>query len=298
MKNTPSAFLTILLLIYIPVSHSDHHAQSSFKVNNISEDLLVLQGRGGNIALSRGQDGILVIDNDYADLGKALKQQIETLAGDSTLKFILNTHWHGDHTGNNESLNQTGNVTIVAHDNVRKRLSTRQEMPAFNRVVEAHPRSALPTITFPNSMTLHFNNETLTLQHYSNGHTDGDSVIFFEKNNVVHMGDHMFYPMFPFVDMASGGNAVSYAKNVGKVLAAIDSNTTVIPGHGPLTNKQGLMDFHNMLLSTIAEVKAMKTAGSTMKEIQSKGLNKKWAKWNGGFIKEPVWISFIYNSLK
>jgi len=298
MKSISKTLLTLFLIGCIPLSIAEHHAQSTFKVQNISDNLLLLQGRGGNIALSRGQDGILIIDNDYADLGKELKQQIENLAAGSSLKFILNTHWHGDHTGNNESLNQQKNVNIVAHDNVRKRLSTRQEMPAFNRVVEAHPPAALPTITFPDSMTLHFNSETLTLQHYANGHTDGDAVIFFEKNNAVHMGDHMFYPMFPFVDIASGGNAISYAKNVGEVLAKIDNNTIVIPGHGPLTNKQGLMDFHNMLLATIAEVKAMKTAGLSMEAVQSKGLSAQWKKWNVGFIKEPVWISFIYNSLK
>ncbi len=298
MKRISSLLLAIFFTSTIPFSVADHHAQSSFKVTNISDNLILLQGRGGNIALNRGQDGVLIIDNDYADLGKELKQQIENLAGGSALKFILNTHWHGDHTGNNESLNQQENVNIVAHNNVRKRLSTRQEMPAFNRVVEAHPRPALPTITFPDSMTLHFNDETLILQHYAKGHTDGDSVIFFKKNNAVHMGDHMFYPMFPFVDLASGGNAISYAENVGKVLEAIDSETVVIPGHGPLTDKQGLMDFHTMLVSTIAEVKSMKAEGLSMKAAQAKGLSAKWKKWNVGFIKEPVWISFIYSSLK
>lgn len=297
MKRIFSILLSFLFINSMPLGFADHHAQSAFKVSNISDNLILLQGKGGNIALSRGRDGILIIDNDYAEMGGALERQIEKLAGGSSLKFILNTHWHGDHTGNNESLNKQENVTIIAHDNVRKRLSTRQEMPVFNRVIEAHSRPALPTITFPDSMTLHFNDETLTLEHYANGHTDGDSVIFFEKNNTVHMGDHMFYPMFPFIDMASGGNAISFAKNVGTVLDKIDDKTTVIPGHGPLTDKTGLREFHHMLVSTIAEVNTMKATGLSLKEVQGKGLSQEWKKWNVGFIKEPVWISFIYSSL-
>jgi glyoxylase-like metal-dependent hydrolase (beta-lactamase superfamily II) len=297
MKPIASLISSVIFISSIQSSIAEHHTQSTYKVSNLSENLLLLQGRGGNIALSRGQDGILIIDNDYDDLGEALKQQIEALADGEALKFILNTHWHGYHTGNNENLNH-GSVNIVAHDNVRKRLSTRQEIPAFNRVIEAQSAAALPTITFPDAMTLHFNNETLTLQHYANGHTDGDSVIFFERHNAVHMGDHMFYPVFPFVDIASGGNAIAYAKNVGEVIAAIDDNTRVIPGHGPLTDKQRLMDFHSMLTATLAEDRSMKTQGMTLAQAQPKGLTAQWESPNEGFIKEPVWISFIYASLK
>jgi cyclase len=297
MRRICSILLSFFFISSMPLGFADHHAQSSFKVSNISKDLILLQGKGGNIALSRGRDGILIIDNDYAEMGDALLEQIEKIADGSLLKFILNTHWHGDHTGNNASLNMQENVNIVAHDNVRERLSTRQEMPAFNRVVEAHPKHALPTITFPDSMTLHFNDETLTIEHYASGHTDGDAVIFFEKNNTVHMGDHMFYPMFPFIDMNSGGNAISFTKNVGDILDKIDDKTTVIPGHGPLTDKEGLKNFHRMLVSTIAEVNAMKAAGLSLEDAQGKGLSQEWKKWNVGFIKEPVWISFIYKSL-
>lgn len=297
MKRIFTMLLSLLYLGNIPCGFADHHAQSSFKVSNISDNLILLQGKGGNIALSKGRDGLLIIDNDYAEMGEALAEQIGKLADGSILKFILNTHWHGDHTGNNASLNRQENVNIVAHDNVRNRLSTRQEMPAFNRVIEAHSRPALPTITFPDSMTLHFNDETLTMEHYANGHTDGDAVIFFKKDNAVHMGDHMFYPMFPFVDMASGGNAIAYAENVGNILERIDDKTTVIPGHGPLTDKKGLQNFHRMLVSTIAEVRTMKSEKLNLKEVQAKGLSQEWKKWDVGFIKEPVWISFIYQSL-
>ncbi len=293
MKRT--AFVFTLLLCGAGVSVADNHQGSSFKSSAINDSLTLLQGRGGNIVASSGVDGLLIIDNDYADMAPALKEAIAKIGDASSLKYMLNTHWHGDHTGGNSALGE--DVDIVAHDSVYQRLSTRQEIPAFNLVSEAYPVHAQPNITFSDSMTLRFNDEELVLKHYPNGHTDGDVVVRFSKANVIHMGDHMFYPMFPFVDISSGGNVLSYAKNVVAILENIDSNTVVVPGHGPLTDKQGLVDFSNMLNGTIAEVKVMKESGLSLSEAQAKGLTKQWEKWNGGFIKQPVWISFIYGRM-
>ncbi len=271
------------------------HESAGFKTTKINESIILLQGKGGNIALSHGEDGLLIIDDDYADMSARLKDELKSLGGGKPLKYIVNTHWHSDHTGSNDTLGK--GVDIIAHENVRVRLSSPQEVPFFNMVTTAQPSHALPNITYPESMNLHFNNESIRLEHLPNGHTDGDSVIFFETSNVVHKGDLMFYPMFPFVDISSGGNVVSYASNVGKFLAQINDTTVVIPGHGPVTDKKGLTTYHKMLTDTVAEVKAMKADGLTLEQAQGKGLSPHWLEWNGGFIKQEAYISFIYQSL-
>lgn len=274
---------------------ADNHGGPEFKASPITPSLTLLQGKGGNIVLSKGSDGLLIIDDDYADMADKLKAQIEAHGGMSSLKYILNTHWHGDHSGGNAALGK--GVDIVAHDNVRARLSSKQEIAFFKMVSDPQPKHALPNLTYPQTMTIHFNDDAITLTHYANGHTDGDSVVRFEKANVIHMGDHMFYPMFPFVDLGSGGNAVNYSKNVMAILKTVDDKTVVTPGHGPLTDKQGLASYSAMLNGTIAEVTAMKDQGLSLEQAQAKGLSDQWDSWGGGFIKEPVWISFIYGSL-
>lgn len=295
MKQTLITATLIVSTLFFTGAYADKHDKKTFKAKQIQPGLTLLQGRGGNIAVSQGNDGLLMIDDDYPDMSDALKQQLQKLGGVDQLKFILNTHWHGDHTGGNANLGK--GVHIVAHNNVRKRLSSKQEVPLFKMVSEPQPEHALPNLTYPESMVIHFNGDTLTLEHYPSGHTDGDTVIFFEKANVVHMGDLMFYPMFPFVDIHNGGNAIAYANNVGRIVKKINDDTVVIPGHGPLTDKKGLVSFHKMLTGSIAEVSEMKSSGLSLEKIQAKGLSDKWKSWRDGFIKEPVWISFIYESL-
>jgi glyoxylase-like metal-dependent hydrolase (beta-lactamase superfamily II) len=255
----------------------------------------LLQGTGGNILVNRGPDGLLIIDDDYSKASGALKQEIEKLGDLNQIKYIINTHWHGDHSGGNAALGKY--APIVAQENVRTRLSSRQQVPIFNMVSDPYPEYARPTLTYPDAMTIVFNGDSVFLQHYPNGHTDGDSVIFFNNASLIHMGDHMFYPMFPFVDIGSGGNAISYANNVAAILAKADEDSIIIPGHGPVTDRAGLARFSEMLKGTIAEVTAMKAQGLSLQQAQQQGLDKKWQQWNGGFIKEPTWIEFIYQSL-
>lgn len=287
--------LTLALLSLSSFSLADNVDTASFKITELKPSLFLLQGKGGNIVLSRGEDGLLIIDDDYADMAVALKTEIEKLGGMNKLKFILNTHWHADHTGGNAELGI--GVNIVAHDNVRNRLSRPGEVAFFNMTSEAQPKHALPNLTYPDSMSIHFNNQDIILQHYASGHTDGDSVVYFKQANVIHLGDHMFNTMFPFVDISSGGNAVSLTNNIEQILATIDDKTTVIPGHGPVTDKQGLTAYLVMLQGTIAEVKAMQKSGLTLEQAQGKGLSQKWQTWNTGFIKQDNWIKFIYISL-
>jgi glyoxylase-like metal-dependent hydrolase (beta-lactamase superfamily II) len=250
---------------------------------------------GGNLALLSGTDGLLLVDDDYKKLSDALKTEINKRGGLDKLTYIINTHWHADHTQGNLALGK--HAAIVAHDNVRVRLLNKGEIKLFNLKTEAYPKIALPSLTYDKEMSLHFNNEEVRLVHFANGHTDGDSVVFFKYANVVHMGDHYFNGIFPFVDTGSGGNVVGYTKNIKAILTMIDDNTKVIPGHGPLSNKQELQNFHDMLVGTTAEVSVMKNKGLALEDIQKVGLSAQWQPWTKGFLTPELWISIIFASL-
>ncbi len=304
LKNTPlSLFLGFLMLIptliIADADGHDHHAPQTapFKVTTLSAQITVLQGKGGNIAIFTGKDGILMIDDGFKDMSDALKIEIEPYGGSNALTYIINTHWHGDHTEGNLLLGKTSQVAIVAHDNVRTRLLTKQEIKLFNMVSEPYPSFALPSITYKKGLTLHINDEEIEIVHYANGHTDGDSIVYFKTANIVHMGDHYFSGFFPFVDTNTGGNVVNLAENIKAVLDRIDDDTTVIPGHGPLSTKSELMAYYDMIIGTTAEVRKMKDRGKSLKKIQKKGLSKQWSEWTDGFLSIDNWIEIIYNSL-
>lgn len=271
--------------------------QLTVSVTALKGALHLLQGRGGNVVASVGEDGILIVDDDYPQFAQAYLSALQSLAGQgSQPSFVVNTHWHGDHTGGNAFWGDRGAV-IVAHSGVRQRMSTRQEMKALGRVVEPSPRHALPVVTYGDAMALHFNNDDIEIKHYSHGHTDGDSVIFFSKENVVHMGDHFFKDAFPFVDVGSGGNVFSFIANIEALLSRIDDNAVIVPGHGSLANRADLLRYYEMLSKTSAMVKADLERGMSVETIAEQGLGNEWADWGRGFINEAAWISFIAASL-
>jgi len=274
---------------------ASHEHSPSFTSTQITPQITLLQGKGGNVAALTGEQGTLIIDDDYQDMSPALKTALKPLGGLEKLTYVINTHWHGDHTGGNKALGE--HTTIIAHDNVRKRLLTRQEIKLFNMVSEPYPSVALPSVTYEKSMRLYFNDEEVELLHLAKGHTDGDSVVIFKKANVVHMGDHFFNGFFPFVDASSGGNVLTMAKNVTIMLDRIDENTTIIPGHGPLAKKADLAAFRDMLLGTAKEVQTMKNKGMNLETMQAEGLSDKWDSWTDGFLNTKTWISIIDASL-
>src|SRR4030095_16428092 len=199
-----------------------------------------------------GDDGLLIVDDQFAPLADKIRAALKGIA-DKKLHFILNTHWHGDHTGGNVAFGPEG--TIIAHDNVRKRLSTEQKSTVFNRTTPPSPKEALPVITFDKTLTVHFNGEEIRAIHFPHGHTDGDSVIFFTGSNVVHMGDDFFAGRFPFVDLESGGNVEGLTKNIGDIVAKLPADVKIIPGHGPLSTVNDLKLYHRMLLETTEVVR-------------------------------------------
>jgi len=292
-KKAANIFLIALVgVLLAPLAQANDEKDLSVSVTPLKGPLYMLKGRGGNVVASVGTDGTLIIDDDYPHYAPAYEKALLALGMEGAPRFVLNTHWHGDHTGSNNFWGERG-AAIIAHNNVLQRMSIRQEMKAIDRVVEASPRAALPVVTFEQSLALHFNGDDIEIQHYPRGHTDGDSVLFFSKENVVHMGDHFFNGSFPFVDIGSGGNVKSYAANVKSILDRIDDKTIVVPGHGALANKADLVRFHTMIVSTSTVVESRLAKGMTKEAIVEQGLGDEWASWGKGFINEAAWISFI-----
>lgn len=288
--------LFLLLLVVVPVQAQQEPDWSKveIKATKVAGNVYVLEGMGGNIGVSVGSDGLLIVDDQFAPLADKIRASLKTL-GQGKLRFILNTHWHGDHTGGNAPFGPE--AAIIAHDNVRKRLSTEQYNAFFKRTTPASPKEALPVITFDQSLSVHFNGEEIRAIHFPHGHTDGDSVIFFTTSNVVHLGDDFFAGSFPFVDLDSGGSVEGLTKNIGELLTKIPAGAKLIPGHGPVSGVDDLKAYHRMLVETTAIVRQKIEARKTLEQIKSDGLPAEWKSWGAGFIKTDAWIELVYRSL-
>ncbi|MFN6962499.1 MAG: MBL fold metallo-hydrolase [Pyrinomonadaceae bacterium] len=262
------------------------------KTTKISGNVYMLQGRGGNIGALVGMDGLLIIDDDYKVVGPALRDALKALGYDSP-RFLLNTHWHGDHTENNESFGKTGTV-IIAHDNVRRRLMAPPTI--FGRTTPPYAPIALPIVTYAQSITIHLNGEEIRAIHYPNGHTDGDTVVFFMNSKVVHLGDDFFVGKFPFVDIDSGGSVQGLINNIGQLISDIPGDAKLIPGHGPLATVDDLKTFRQMLIETSTIVQDAMKKKMSVDEIKKAGLPEKYKDWGTGFIKTDSWIDILYRS--
>jgi cyclase len=263
----------------------------------VAEGIYVLNGRGGNIGVSVGEDGVILIDDQYGPLTAKVRAAVVALTP-QPIRFVINTHWHGDHTGGNENLGKMG-VVIVAHENVRKRMSVEQFIELFGQKVPASPKAALPIITFGDSVTLHLNGDEVRSFHVAPAHTDGDTVVHFKKANVVHMGDCFFNGMYPFIDLSSGGSIDGIVAAADKVLAMVDMNTKIIPGHGPVGDKAALQIYRDVMATVRDRVKALVVAGKTLDEVKAAAPTKDLdAKWGTGFMKADVFVPLVYQSLK
>ena len=290
MRKIGLGLVTIILFV-VPALAQQDFSKVEIKATRVSGNIYMLEGSGGNIGVSVGADGILIVDDEFAPLADKIKAALKGL-GAGKLKFILNTHWHGDHTGSNVVFGPE--APIIAQTNVRKRLAEGSNVP--NRTVAPAPKDALPVITFDQSVSVHFNGEEVRVIHFPHGHTDGDAVIYFTTSNVVHMGDDFFNGMFPFVDLDSGGDVDGYVKNVGEVLAKLPADVKIIPGHGPLANAGDLKRFHQMLLATTDIVRKKIAAGKTLDQIKAEGLGDEWKTWGAGFVNTDRWITTIHRS--
>jgi cyclase len=255
----------------------------------VAGSVYMLKGAGGNIGVTVGEDGIIIIDDQYAPLAPKIVDAIRAIS-DKPLRFVLNTHYHGDHTGGNEIIGKS--ATIVAHENVRKRLEAGLDTP--QRKVPPAPKGALPVVTFDSTLTLHINGEDVRAVHFPSGHTDGDSVIWFTKSNVVHMGDDFFNGSFPFVDIDGGGSVRGLIKAVDKILGTLPDDVKIIPGHGDLADKAALRTYLQMLRETSAAAEAAIKAGKTLDQAKEEKLLSKWESWGKGFVNQDRFLGTLY----
>lgn len=285
-KLTRSFLLAASLVstTFIPAAFSqDRFEKVEIEATALKGSVHMLTGMGGNIGVSAGNDGILIIDDQFAPLAEKIATALGELGSDKP-KYVINTHYHGDHTGSNAFFHSHKGATILAHDNVRIRLANDEKVSP----------DALPAITYENGIKLHFNGETIHIMHLESGHTDGDSIVWFEQPDIMHTGDLFFNGLFPFIDLNSGGSVKGYIESVKQVLAKINDDTVLIPGHGELSNKTEYTNFLAMIEETFAFVKAQKAKGMSLEAITEAGLDSKWHKWAWSFISEEKWIATLY----
>jgi glyoxylase-like metal-dependent hydrolase (beta-lactamase superfamily II) len=290
-------FLGTLLAAGGARAQQQDFSKVTIKTTKLSEGLYMLEGSGGNIGVSVGEDGVILIDDQYAPLTPKIQEAISKISS-KPIKFVVNTHWHMDHVGGNENLAAAGAV-VIAHDNVRKRMSTEQFIELMKRKVPASPAKALPTVTFTTDITLHFNGEDIHVIHVDPAHTDTDSIVVFPKAKVVHMGDAFITPSYPFVDASSGGNYDGFVTAAERALGIADDSFKIIPGHGALSTKADLQAWHEMLVGVRARVKKEVDAGKSLDAIQKLKVTAAWDdKLGKGFIKPDNVVEFVYRSLK
>lgn len=293
-------FLAALLVPALSYAQDDF-SKVQIKVTKVSGNIYMLEGAGGNIAASVGEDGIVIVDDQFAPLADKIQAALKNLGiTDKPVRFVINTHFHGDHTGGNAPFATSGS-TVIAQDNVRKRLENGSKVgysPAKSQEVKPAEKAALPIITFEHDVTVHLNGEDIRALHFPAGHTDGDSIIFFPKNNVVHMGDDFVRYGFPFIDVSSGGSVQGMIAAMEKATAQLPPDVKVIPGHGALSNLDDVREFVKMLKDTSAVVEKALAAHKTLDQMKQEKILAPWEKrWTGDFINTDAFIETLYNSL-
>lgn len=266
------------------------------RTETVKPGVHVLFGAGGNIGVSTGPDGTFLIDDQFAPLIPKIQAAVAKLS-DKPIRFVLDTHFHSDHTGGNEDLGKAG-ALIVAHDNVRKRMNSEQFSSVLNRSTPPAPAAALPVVTFSESTSFHINGDTLHIVHVPRAHTDGDSLVHFVKANVIHMGDVFFASGYPFIDVDGGGSVLGVIAAVDKALAMGNADTVYIPGHGPVSKRQDLIAYREMLRDIVSKVQAQIQAGQSREAVLAAKPTAAYdAKQGGGFMKPDVFTRIVYDSL-
>jgi cyclase len=256
----------------------------------------MLTGVGGNIALAVGEDFAFLVDDQYEQLSQKILDAVRTVT-DKPVRFLANTHWHGDHSGGNLNMAKAG-VIIVAHDNVRTRMSTEQFIAAFNSKVVPSPRGALPVVTFGEGVTFYNGGEQIHVIHVPPAHTDGDAIVHFTRANTLHMGDVFFNGRYPFFDLSSGGSFEGVIRAVNTALAYVNDSTKVIPGHGPLSGKAELVAYRDVLIGVRDAVAALIKQGKTREQVVAAKPGARWdATWGTGFMRPDIFIGYVYDSM-
>ncbi|HXV62081.1 MAG TPA: MBL fold metallo-hydrolase [Vicinamibacteria bacterium] len=267
------------------------------KTERVAPGVHMLIGSGGNIGVSSGEDGVLIIDDQYAPLTEKIRAAVTAISS-APIRFVVNTHWHGDHTGGNENMGKAGAV-IVAHENVRRRMSTEQFNAFFDRTTPPSPQEALPVLTFTEDVSFHVNGDELHVFHVDPAHTDGDSIIHWKNANVFHMGDLFFSGAYPFIDLSSGGDVDGVIAAAESVLKLANDESKIIPGHGPLSTKKELQTYRDVLVEIRSRIQSHVSAGKSLEEVKAAKPTADWdAAMGTGFIKGEQLTEFVYRSIQ
>ncbi|HEU4517606.1 MAG TPA: MBL fold metallo-hydrolase, partial [Steroidobacteraceae bacterium] len=282
-----------VLLCMLSVTARAQDPDVDVRAEAVATGVWVLYGSGGNIGVSAGPDGVFLIDDQYAVMTPKISEALAKIAPEPP-RFVLNTHWHGDHTGGNENLAEKGSL-IVAHDNVRQRMSTEQFNKFLDRATPASPAKALPVVTFNDSVSFFLNGDEIRGVHVAHAHTDGDVFIHIRKANVIHTGDLVFAGRYPFIDLDSGGSVDGVVAAVDRMIALADDRTRVIPGHGDVTDKAGLAAYREMLVTTSRRVRELAKAGQSVDEVLAAKPNADYdEKLTWGFITPERYVRILY----
>lgn len=288
-------FSCICLLILISGIYAQEATQ--IVVEKVTDHILVLKNGGGNVGVCVGEDGLLLVDTMMNSCVELLKTTLQEIAPDKPVRFAINTHWHYDHVDGNEAMAKAGAI-VLAHENVRKRMSTNQFVEFFDAKVPPAPAIALPTMTFTRDITLHINGEEVYILHIQVGHTDGDAIVFFRKANVVHLGDLYFADMYPFIDTSSGGSVTHVIATLNQVLPMLDDSTKIIPGHGPITKKAELTAYVAMLTTLRDKFLQQLASGKTLEAMLAEKVTQELdAVWGRGFFKPEQFTVLLYRDL-
>ena len=287
------SFIAILLAGFMALAPAGQSEEVNVNAAPVTEQIYMITGKGGNIGLFIGEDGTFLIDDQFAPLTEKLLATIKSVGGEHP-KFLINTHYHGDHTGGNENLGQGGTL-IFSHHNVRERLRTGAFIEAFKAKLPALLKAGLPVVTFSEDISFHLNGDTVHAIHVPHAHTDGDSFIYFEKANVIHAGDLFFNGFYPFIDVSHGGSLKGMIQGIDRVLALADDNTKIIPGHGPMGDKAQLASCRDMLSIAYERLRKLKDDGKTAQEAAAaKPLADLEDTWGDGLFTGDRWIEIIY----
>ena len=286
--------ILILFITFITIKVNAQEGEVIISTEKLTDNIYVLKGRGGNIGVFVGENEVFMIDDQFAPLTQKILSAIKQITP-KPVTYLVNTHWHGDHTGGNLNMQKEG-ATIISHKNVRKRMSTNQFI--LGRDVPASPKEALPILTFSEDMQLYLNGEEIMVTHIHNAHTDGDALVYFTNSNVLHVGDAYFQGKFPFIDINSGGSIDGYIKGIEKMLILADNDTKIIPGHGNVTNKKELKEYLKMLLDVKEIILNKKRKGVSLEEIKKdEKLIQKYKSFNGWITEDKI-KEAVYKSLK
>ena len=293
----PCAFVSALFFVPAPSSNAQDPTQVPLEIVEVTDSISMIMGMGGNVAVYHGDDGVFLVDDQFEQTAEMLLAKVAEVS-DGPLRFVVNTHWHWDHAGGNAAAAADGAV-IVAHENVRTRMSSDHVMPSFNRTIPAAPESARPVVTYADGVSFHWNGGRVDLTHVDPAHTDTDTLVHFVDENVLHTGDLFFMGTFPFIDLSSGGDIDGVIAGVAKALTLADDDTKIIPGHGPLGTKADLQAFHAMLVDARARILSRLEGGFTVEEVQRfNPLGDYDEAYGQGWLKTETFTGFVAASLK